>query len=439
MPRLAALGGAKTVTADTADRWPLIGEEEIELVVQMLKRGEISSFGAGVMLEFEREFARFIGVRHALSHCNGTTALEAAYHAAGVGPGDEVIVPAYTWHAQVCPIVHCGGVPVFCEIDPATLTADPADIRRRITPYTRAISVVHLWGNVADLGPILEIAREHRLPLIEDCSHAHGAEYRGRKCGSWGDIGCFSLQASKPMVAGEGGMLVTDNTEYFERALVYAHHGRFASALVTGRYRHLLPWGFGGGHKFRAHPLGLGIASVQMKRLPEVNRRRAELFAFLNGRLAALACFTTARVVPGATRGGYYEFRAVYHPERLGGVPRDLLLRALQAEGVPVASCHYPLAIDHPLFNPDPEADPADRQQAAFRRRGAYRRGSFPITEDTYARLIAMKAYTDPEPELFPQIAAAFEKVVSAADELKRLATEVAPAVEAGAASRAPA
>lgn len=421
MPRLAALGGPKAVTASTTDRWPLVGPEEIQVVVEMLQRGEISAFGTGVMREFEQRFAEFIGVRHGLSHCNGTTAIQAAYHAVGVGLGDEVIVPGYTWHAQVCPVVHCGGVPVFCEIDPTTLTADPADIRRRITPRTRAISVVHLWGNVADLGAIVEIAREHRLPLIEDCSHAHGAEYRGRKCGAWGDVACFSLQASKPMVAGEGGMLVTDSTEIFERAVVYAHHGRFANTLITDRYRHLMPYGFSGGYKFRAHPLGLGIANVQLKRMPEVNRRRAELFGFLNARLDRLGCFTTARVVPGATRGGYYEFRAVYHPERLGGIARDTLLRALQAEGAPVNSCHYPLMHDHPLFNASPDADPADPQQAAFRQRGPYRRGSLPVTEDTYARLIAMYAYTDPAPELFPQIAAAFEKVVSAADELREL------------------
>src|SRR5207249_3027548 len=135
--------------------------------------------------------------RHGLVMNSGTAALHSAYFAAGVGPGSEVIVPSYTFFASAAPILQCGGTPVFCDVDERTLTADPDDVERRITPRTRAICVVHMWGNPARMDRFSEIARRHRVALIEDCSHAHGASYRGRPVGSWGDIGCFSLQGEK--------------------------------------------------------------------------------------------------------------------------------------------------------------------------------------------------------------------------------------------------
>ena len=142
---------------------------------------------------------------------SGTAALHSAYFACGVRPGDEVIVPSYTFFASAAPMLPLGGRPIFCEIDPATLTADPADIERRITDKTRAICVVHVWGNPARMDAICEIAKRHNLRLIEDCSHAHGATYLGRPVGSWGDIGCFSLQGQKPVSGGEAGIAVTSD------------------------------------------------------------------------------------------------------------------------------------------------------------------------------------------------------------------------------------
>ncbi|MBC8228775.1 aminotransferase class I/II-fold pyridoxal phosphate-dependent enzyme, partial [bacterium] len=195
MSKLAINGGDKTVTIPQRDGWDQVTEEEIQIVTDMVRRGELSSSGGGVMAEFEKEFAEFMGAKYCLSQNSGTSTLHSAYFAAGVGPGDEVIVPSYTWHATVTPVLHTNGIPVFCEIDPHSLTVDPDDLKKRITPRTKAVAVVHVFGYVANMDAIMEVANEHDLIVVEDCSHAHGAEWDGRKVGTIGHIGCFSLQA----------------------------------------------------------------------------------------------------------------------------------------------------------------------------------------------------------------------------------------------------
>ena len=184
------------------DRWRSIRLKDF-LRVAMYEARDISTLRSGGAVErFERSFARSVGAPYALLMNSGTAAIHSAYFAIGIGPGDEVIVPSYTFFATVAPMLPLGGVPVFCEIDAATLTSDPDDVERRITPRTRAICVVHLSGNPARMDRFAAIAGSHDLALIEDCSHAHGAGYRGRPVGMWGDIGCFSLQGSKPVSGG---------------------------------------------------------------------------------------------------------------------------------------------------------------------------------------------------------------------------------------------
>lgn len=160
--------------------------------------------GSGVIEKFEHEFAELSGTKFALAMNSGTAALHSAYFALGVGPGTEVIVPAYTWHASATPVLQCGAVPVFCDIDPRTLTIDADAIAPLITERTRGICAVHIWGNPCEMDRITALANERGVSVVEDCSHAHGARYGGRPVGSWGDIGCFSLHASKPVAAGEG-------------------------------------------------------------------------------------------------------------------------------------------------------------------------------------------------------------------------------------------
>ncbi len=242
-------------------------EEEARLVYEMTLRNELSG-GTPVVREFEDEWRRRTGLRYAVTFMNGSSALYCAYFGLGVGPGDEVICPTYTWICTVAPAVFLGARPVFVESDPRTLLVDPQDVRRKITPRTRAIVVVHLWGNVCDMDALAEISRDTGVPILEDCSHAHGARFRGRPVGSIGRVGAWSLQGSKPVSAGEGGVLATDDPEVFERACLAGQVNRLGGLdLVTEKYQDLQPLGLG--MKFRAHPLGIGLAKIQLAKLDE--------------------------------------------------------------------------------------------------------------------------------------------------------------------------
>ncbi|MFQ6078263.1 MAG: DegT/DnrJ/EryC1/StrS family aminotransferase, partial [Thermodesulfobacteriota bacterium] len=286
MEKLALFGGPKAVTLDDSEalRWPIITNEEIEAVNELMRKGEVSV--SPIVKEFEQEFADYCGAKYALAQNNGTSTLHAAYFAVGISPGDEVITPVYSWHLQLMPILAAHGVPVFCDIDPKTLNIDPEDIERKITPRTKAIVVVHVYGHPAEMDDILAIAKQHKLAVVEDCSHAHGAEYKGRKVGTFGDVGCFSLQGSKLMVAGEGGILVTNNTKYYERAIMLGHYERIPSLTLPDYTKYqwmgkeVPPICFG--YKYRIHPLGAAIARVQLKHLDERNDIRRKNLEYLS-------------------------------------------------------------------------------------------------------------------------------------------------------------
>src|SRR5579871_6037641 len=312
MAVLAVNGGEPTVTIARDDPWPVIGEDEVAAVTAVLRSGRLSiRDGSGVLAEFEHRVAAYFGVRYALAQNNGTSTLHAAYFAIGIGPGDEVIVPTNTIWASVTPMLAAGGIPVLCDINPRTLTIDPAAIERCITPRTKAITVVHLWGNIAQMDEIMAIAQHHNLAVVEDCSHAHGGTYKGRKVGTIGNIGCFSLQGGKVVVAGEGGVLITDTSEYFDRALVLGHYGRIHQ-VADEAYRSYFA-GFNGlGHKYRPHPLAVAIANAQWPRLDEINRQRKENYEYLMAGLGRVPGVELTETVEGAQRGGYFGTQVLY-------------------------------------------------------------------------------------------------------------------------------
>ncbi len=213
---------------------------------------------------FEKEFAGKIGTKYALAVSSGTAALECAMAALQVGPGDEVIMPAWTWHSDCTAVVRAGALPVFAEID-ESLNLDAADIEARITPQTKAIIAVHLQGNPANLDPILAVARKHRLRVIEDCSQAVGASYKGRRLGSMGDIGTYSHQESKTITSGEGGTLVTSDPELFERAVRFHDVGNiFAPHKEMLGETRLSPFV---GTNFRMSEFTGGVMLAQLRKL----------------------------------------------------------------------------------------------------------------------------------------------------------------------------
>jgi len=370
----------------------------------------------GIVARVEREFCQLTGARYSVAMNSGTASLHSAYFAVGVGPGSEVIVPAYTWHATATPILLCGAKPVFCEIDPETLNADPEDIERRITERTRAVCVLHAWGNPAEMDRILEIADRHHLYVIEDCSHAHGARYRDRSVGSWGHVGCFSLQGSKAVDGGEAGIAVTDDPELYDRMILLGHNylmGHGAEKAGTFGYGDISL-----GVKYRPHLAAMYLAHASLGRLERRNQRARRAWNLLCEELRDVPCLHAIAELPGSERGGYYFFVFDYRGEEGGGLSTPDFVAALKAEGVPVDLDEYRDALLHTL----PVFTQLDRSKLGG---GCYDptrpleenlwKGDLPVTEQITRRLIRFQTVLWAMPDGYVRrCAQAVKKVLAA-------------------------
>ncbi len=264
-----AIHGGKPVRTGRLNNSPAIAPREKELVMQVLDSRQFCAIDGRKVSEFEERFADYVGTEHAVATDTGTSALHVAMAAAGVGPGCEVIVPAYTFIASATSVLHNNAVPVFCDILPDTFCMDPEDVKKRVTDRTRAIMPVHLFGHPAEMDELVEIADEHDLSIIEDCAQAHAAEYRGRKVGSLGDLGCFSFQESKNMTAGEGGVIVTDDDELADACRRLRHHGEAFGPSATRTYESFII-----GYNFRMTELAGAVLLAQLEMLDEFTSRR---------------------------------------------------------------------------------------------------------------------------------------------------------------------
>ena len=258
---------------------PSIGGEEIANVMEAMRSGWISSLGAFIG-EFERAFAAFCGVRHGVAVANGTVSLHLALAAAGVGPGDEVIIPSLTFVATANVVRYCGATAVFVDSERHTWQIDSAAIEARITPRTRAIIPVHLYGHPCDLDPILAIARRHGLAVLEDAAEAHGAEYRGRRVGSLGAVGCFSFYGNKIITTGEGGMCVTDDDALADRLRLLRDHGMDPKRSY---------WHEVIGFNYRMTNLQAAVGVAQTKKLPAFIEKKRQIAGWYAEALAPLA------------------------------------------------------------------------------------------------------------------------------------------------------
>jgi perosamine synthetase len=250
---------------------PLIGEREVDLVLECVRSGWVSSLGKYIP-QFEEAFSRFCGACYGVATSNGTTALHLALVTLDIGPGDEVLVPDLTFVATANAVTYTGARPVFVDVDPLTWTIDPRALEARITPATRAVIPVHLYGHPADMEPIMEIARRRHLWVVEDAAEAHGARYRGRRVGALGDISCFSFYGNKVITTGEGGMILTDNAEWAQRAASLRDHGMSPNR----RYWHAVI-----GYNYRMTNLQAALGVAQMERIDWfIARKRAQALAY---------------------------------------------------------------------------------------------------------------------------------------------------------------
>jgi dTDP-4-amino-4,6-dideoxygalactose transaminase len=357
--RLAIQGGAPVRTAPWP-RWPVFDAAEERAVLEALRGGEWGGFPMPNRhaARFAEAFARHHDCEHGLCVANGTVSLELAIEAAGVEPGAEVVVPAYTFEATAAAVLFAGCVPVFADVTPDTYCLDPAALDAAITPRTQAVLPVHLGMRFADLDAIGGIAERHRLAVIEDCAHAHGGQWRGRGAGSWGIAGSFSFQSSKLMTAGEGGIVVTRDAAVLDRLFALANcgrqrPGRGADTPVVG-------------HNYRMTDLQAAILEVQLGRLEEQHATRNRNVARLERALAGFGGLQPLAPDVRITRQAAYQVVLRYSPAELAGLPRAAFVAALEAEGVPCDAHFYDALTRSPLLAHDPRRYPrfSSRAQA---------------------------------------------------------------------------
>lgn len=262
---------------------PLLDGREAELLRECISSGWISSDGPYVQ-QFEEDFSRYLGVRHGIAVCNGTAALEVALYAAGVGAGDEVIMPSFTIISCAIAAVRLGAVPVFVDVEPDTWCMDVAQVESAITPRTRAVLPVHMYGHPVDMDPLLAIAERHGLAVVEDAAQVHGAEYKGRRCGALGQVASFSFYANKIVTTGEGGMVVTSDAAAAERARAYRN-----LCFEPQRRFHHSTLSF----NFRMTNLQAAVGVAQVERLDQFVEIKRRLGAYYRARLATLKGLTT--------------------------------------------------------------------------------------------------------------------------------------------------
>lgn len=412
MSKLAILGGPQAIRSPAGDMfdWPIITPRIEKRVLEVLRAGKMSD--TDVTREFETAFAKWHGMKFALGHNNGTAALHAAMFGLGIGHGDEIICPSITYWASGLPALSLGGRVVFADIDPDTLCIAPADIERRITPRTRAIVAVHYCGMPCDMDRIMRLARCHKLSVIEDVSHAHGALYKGRLVGTFGDVSCFSLMSGKSFATGEAGILLTNSRRIYERAVLFGHYERHGGLTLRDLKAGAgLPWG---GYKYRMHQLSSAVGVEQIRNYPaqmaEIDRAMNYFWDLLEG-VPGIHAHRPPKG-SGTTMGGWYAAHGLYRPGELGGLSVVTFCNAVQAEGAASVApgCNRALHL-HPVFNTCDiyrEGHPTNCPRGVKTARTAV---SLPVAESIQGRTFSVPWFKHYRPQIIREYAEAFRKV----------------------------
>lgn len=424
MSKLAIMGG-DPVRTEPFPAYRTIGEEEKRAVMEVLDSGVLSKFlgtwspdfyGGPRVQKLEKEWANYFGVKHAVSVNSATSGLYAAVGAAGVGPGDEVIVSPYTMTASATAALVYGAIPVFTDIDPDIFCLDPRSIRQRITPRTKAIIAVDIFGHPAEFDEIMDIAREHDLVVIEDAAQAPGALYKNRYAGTLGHMGVFSLNYHKTIHCGEGGVVVTNDDRFAERLQLIRNH---AEVVVEKKGVSDLTNMIG--FNYRMTEIEAAIASEQLKKLESLVRPRIEAANYLTSKLKNLPGLTTPMIRP-YVRHGYYVYPLKYDAY-VTGVPRARFTEALRAEGIPCG-----IGYVRPLY-----LEPVYQKRVGFGRNGfpfaciknqssvLYERGICPICERMHFEMLLLLdvCHASITKQDLDDVITAFEKVSAHLGELR--------------------
>ena len=394
--KLALLGGDKTISEQNARFiWPPMTKKIERQVINQLYESISIYDRSGIFEKFENEFAEYHGRKYALLCNSGTTAIHSMFIAAGFKEGDEVICPAYTFFATVTPLLFTGAKPALCDCD-ENGNIDPREIEKKITPRTKGVVITHMWGMPCQMDKITALCKKNKLLLLEDCSHAHGARYKGKVAGSFGDMAAWSLQGPKNISGGEGGIFVTDNKEFYYKALLLGHYNKRCKQEISKKH----PWHkyavTGMGLKYRAHPLAIAIAYEIFKNMDRYLQTKdffaRKIIKELNGIKGLSVPKLNSDIQPS-----WYGLIFQYKREELDRLPIDVFFRALQAEGLaemdrPGSTCPLNLL---PLFQSPQELFPIYKKFPLF-----YKKGDFPAAERFYKNALKMPVWAFKEDKM---------------------------------------
>jgi len=422
--KLAALGGPPAVPRGLRKPWPLITEEDKAAVMRVLERGVLWGTDAPETRALEEEWAAFIGTKHCIATNGGTAALHMAVAAAGIEPGDEVITCAFSWLASASCIVHHNGIPKFVDIQPRTFNIDPAKIEEKITSKTRAVIPVHLFGLPADMDEINAIAKRHNLVVIEDACQAHGAIYRGKRAGNLADMAAFSLNGTKNLPGGEGGLLNTNSDGFADRAESLRTFNEI-ELDPHFRGRNLSEFGW----NYRPQEFTSAFAKARIKRLDAENAIRQENAAYLTKHLSQIKGVIPPHVPPDRTHV-YHMYRVRLDPGALGlsvdaRTFRRKVQKALSAEGVPVGGWKAMPIPSQNLFKLKigygkgcPWSCPHSRREIVYR--GDDYPETLKMLDDSF--VLGSAIYPANGLELMKHFVNAFEKVFADVEQLMKVA-----------------
>jgi dTDP-4-amino-4,6-dideoxygalactose transaminase len=330
-----ALLGGTPVRTEPFPSWPVIRDNDETTWAAVLRKGRWNRLDGTYAKVFEESWAKILGAKYCLATSSGTAALFASLNALGAGPGDEVIVPPYTFVATINVVLLQHALPIFVDTDPETFQIDARKIEAAITPRTVCTLPVHLGGSAADMDTILAVAKKHSLPVLEDACQSHLGEWRHRKLSTLGDLGCFSFQASKNLNSGEGGAILSHNEELIERCNSFHNQGRGSLDSSFSYVRN--------GSNLRITEFQAALLLEQLTRVEAQSRTREQNAAYLTSQLREIPGITPARIYEGCTRNAYHLYMFRYDKTHFAALPRSRFLKAMRAEGIPCSGGYAPL------------------------------------------------------------------------------------------------
>ncbi len=416
--KLAISGGSPVVPEKMVKSWPPITDEDRQAVLAVMDTDYLHGTGAPQAVAFQEEWGKYVGAKFCLVTNSGTSALHMAVAAAGLEPGDEVIVPAYTYWSTAAAVLHHNCIPVFADIELETFTLDAASAESKIGGHTKALLPVHVHGMPADMDAINAVARKHDLLVIEDACQAHGAEYKGRKTGVLGDAAGFSLNRSKNLTACEGGLYTTDNETFYRYASMMRE---FGEVIVPGQTRQYNAYTLG--WMYRAIEFANAFGRSQLRRLDAHNAQRTEMAEYLNRELATIpGVEPVAR--PADRKPVYWLYVLNFRPDQLGldvplGQFREAAEKALRAEGVPIGQWQKMPVPAQDVFQTGEGYGRGCPWTCRFGRKIEYRGEDYPNTlRFLESHSCVSGVYPPNTMDLMKLYVQAFEKVLSAGGDL---------------------